>query len=76
MNRDVVLFGSRGEGERMPLPEGYLWAVEKDILTSTSDSLLLLDLDLAYSTRMLDDLGDVSLVSRPHFSKYSLPKED
>jgi hypothetical protein len=29
---EVVFFGGAGQGEGVVLPDGYLWATEKDIL--------------------------------------------
>ena len=59
MNRDVVLFGSRGEGEWVPLPVGNLRAGEEDVLPGTRLGIFFLDLDLHDLGRVLNDLGNI-----------------
>lgn len=68
MDRDVVLLGSAGESERVVLPDGHLGAVEENVLAGPGLGVLLLDLDLAHIARVLNDLGDVSLVASAHLT--------
>lgn len=68
MDRDVVFFRCAGKRERMVLPDGDLRAAQEDVLSSAGLSVLLLDLNFANVAGMLDDLGDVRLVSSSYFT--------
>lgn len=76
VDRDVVFFGSGGQGEWMPLPVGHFWAREEDVLTSAGGGAFLLDLELHNLRRVLDNLGDAGPVTRANFTKDTFEDED
>jgi hypothetical protein len=88
MDGNVVLFRSARECEGMVLPDRYFWATHEDVLitlvlfcaspkgiaylTSTGVGVLLLDLNLANVAGVLNDLGDVCLVSSTDLTRNTL----
>ena len=66
----------RGESERVPLEVGNLGAAEEDVLTGTSSRLFLLDLQLHDIGRVLNDLVDVSPVTRANLTENTLVDPD
>lgn len=72
VDRDVVFLGCAGKREGMVLPDGDLRAAQEDVLSSTGLGVLLLDLNFANVAGVLDDLGDIRLVSSSYFTGNSL----
>jgi hypothetical protein len=88
MHGDVVFFGCAGEGERVVLPDGYFGAAKEYVLfmlaslllsggrstylSSTSLCVLFLDLNFADVARMLNDLGNIRLVSSSDLTRNTL----
>lgn len=73
---NVVLLGSTGQGEGVVLPDRDFRAVEENVLASPGLGVLLLDLNLAHIARVLNDLGDVGLVTSTHLTGNTLRKVD
>lgn len=69
---DVVLLGSAGESERVPLEVGNLGAGQEDVLAGAGGGLLLLDLDLHDVRRVLDNFVDIRDMARPDFTENTL----
>jgi hypothetical protein len=61
-----------GQRERVPLEVRNLGARKEDVLTSPGCGLLLLDLNLHNVGRMLDNLGDVCIMTRANFAEDTL----
>lgn len=74
--RYVVLLGRTCKGKRMILPQAHLGAAEEDVLSCPGLRMLLLDLNLADIARVLNNLGDVCLVSPADLASNSLRKVD
>lgn len=88
MDGDVILFRRTGKGKRVVLPDGDFGAAQKDVLdllaennkarlditylSSTGRGVLFLDLDLTHVAGMLNDLGNVRLVSSPNLTRDTL----
>ena len=62
MDGDVVFFRCGGEGKRVILPDGHLWAAEEDVLSCSRFGVLFLDLDLADVAGVLHDFANERLV--------------
>lgn len=60
----------------MPLEVRDLRATQEDVLSSTCGGLLLLDLDFHDLGRVLNDLRDISPVTRADFTKDTLVDPD
>lgn len=64
------------ESERVPLEVRDFRATQEDVLSSTCGGLLLLDLDFHDLGRVLNDLRDISPVTRADFTKDTLVDPD
>lgn len=62
-----------GQSERVPLEVRKLRAADKDVLSCTSGRLLFLDLEFHDIRRVLNDLVNVSAMTRTDFTKNALP---
>lgn len=60
----------------MPLEVRNLGAADEDILSGTSLGLLLLDLELHDIRWVLDDLGDIRVVTRSDLTQDTFPNPD
>ena len=74
--RYVILLGCARKCKWMILPQAHLGAAEEDVLSSPGLRVLLLNLDLADVARVLDDFGDVRLMSPTNLAGNSLRKID
>ena len=88
MDGDVVFLGCAGKREGMILPQRNLWAAQKDVLLSSATlkvyrqarsylaslcfRMLFLDLNFADIAGMLNDLGNVCLVSSSNLTGNTL----
>lgn len=60
----------------MPLEVGHLRAAKEDILSSLGLGPLLVNLNLHDIGRVLDDLGNIGPMTRPHFTQNTLRYPD
>lgn len=76
VNRYVIFLGRTRECKWMILPQAHLGAAEEDVLSCPGLRMLLLNLDLADVARVLDNLGDVRLMSPTNLASNSLCEID
>ena len=75
MDGNIVLFGSRGERERVILPYRDFGTAQEDILTRPGLGLLFVYLNFNNVAGMLDNLRDEGLVATSDLTQTRVPAD-